>query len=161
MLRNDDAIFDTLKGHGVPFVIVGGHAVNYHGHIRLTEDTDVVWRRTPESEATLFAALRQLDAKYLGNKIDPATGIEREYPVTLPYIQATHLMMLWTANGFLDLFDYNPASPAESVDAIFETSVSDGRFQFASLEWLVRMKKASARSKDLDDLANLPDPDSR
>jgi peptidoglycan/xylan/chitin deacetylase (PgdA/CDA1 family) len=32
-------VFDVLQRHGVPFVVVGGHAVNFHGFIRATEDT--------------------------------------------------------------------------------------------------------------------------
>jgi hypothetical protein len=49
-LEPDDplAIFHTLAAAGIPFVIIGGHAVNFHGYIRTTEDADIVFRRTPE-----------------------------------------------------------------------------------------------------------------
>jgi hypothetical protein len=35
----------VLSQHHVPFVVIGGHAVNAHGVLRATEDTDVVWLR--------------------------------------------------------------------------------------------------------------------
>jgi hypothetical protein len=46
----DFRLFDVLSRHGVPFVVVGGHAVNFHGFIRATEDTDVLWIRSPAAE---------------------------------------------------------------------------------------------------------------
>ncbi len=158
MTRDDDSIFETFRRHGVPFVIIGGHAVNYHGRIRNTEDADIVWRRSANAEHALLIALTEMDAKWIGKEIDPATGIEREYPVTLAYIHSTHLMMLCTKWGFLDVFSYIPGLPEVPVEQLFDTSVTDGRYHFASRDWLVQMKTKAGRSKDLEDLAQLPDP---
>ena len=52
----DFHLFDVLTRHGVPFVVVGGHAVNFHGFIRGTEDTDVLWVRSPAAGETCRAA---------------------------------------------------------------------------------------------------------
>ena len=38
-------VFEVLTRYGVPFVVIGGHAVNYHGYIRATEDRDIVLLR--------------------------------------------------------------------------------------------------------------------
>ena len=38
-------LLDVLSEHGVPFVVIGGHAVNLHGVLRATEDTDLLWLR--------------------------------------------------------------------------------------------------------------------
>jgi hypothetical protein len=92
----DFQLFEVLTRHGVPFVVVGGHAVNFHGFIRGTEDTDVLWIRSPAAEASLLEALEKLVAEYIGNEIDPATGIERTHPVTEAFIRAERLMMLCT-----------------------------------------------------------------
>ena len=151
-------IFLILKSHGVQFVVVGGHAVNFHGYVRLTEDTDIAWMRSPENERRLLGALTDLEAVYIGKEIDRTTGIERVYPVTLGYIQANHLMMLSTRKGFFDLFDYIPGFPAEDVMRLWDTSLDDEGIRYASLDWLRRMKKASGRTKDLLDLENLPQP---
>ena len=40
-------LFKHLEEYEVPFVVIGGHAVNYHGFIRATEDVDIVFLRTP------------------------------------------------------------------------------------------------------------------
>jgi hypothetical protein len=34
--------FDVLNDPGVPAVIIGGRAVNFHGHVRATEDGDLI-----------------------------------------------------------------------------------------------------------------------
>lgn len=73
---------DLLIKYQVPVVIIGGHAVNFHGHIRVTEDVDLIYRRTPQSVPALFSALRGANAFRIGTEIDPATGIERTHRVT-------------------------------------------------------------------------------
>ena len=149
-------IFEALKRHGVPFVIIGGHAVNFHGHTRLTEDTDVVWLRSADSEIALGQALSEIRAQYIGDDIDPVTKIERTYPVTHSFIQTHALMMLCTDLGFLDLFAYVPGFPEANVQEFFDQSVEAGGFRYASISWLRKMKAAAGRNKDMDDLRNLP-----
>jgi len=154
---NNPELLAHLKRHGAPFVLIGGHAVNFHGHIRATEDTDLVWQRTAESEQALFRALAEIDAQYFGSGIDPVTRIERTINVTLSYIQCTHLMILITRLGFLDLFDFIPGFPLADVSELFATSIESDGLRYASLDWLRQMKKASGRPKDLLDLENLPE----
>jgi hypothetical protein len=149
-------LIEMLARHQVPFVIIGGHAVNYHGYLRATEDTDVVFRRTPEVETTLYAVLGQLNACWIGSEVDPETGIERTFPVSLEYIRTTPLMMLVTDGGFLDVFDFIPGHPDESVERLFESAVESDGLKFVSLEWLRRMKQTAFRVKDQLDLENLP-----
>jgi hypothetical protein len=152
----DFRLFDTLVRHAVPFVVIGGHAVNVHGYARATEDTDLIWVRSPAAESSLLRALDELDARFIGDEIDPATGIERTYPVTAAFIRSRRLMMLSTAAGFVDLFDYVPGCDDVPVTAVLESSLAVRGIRFASLEWLKRMKQAAGRPKDLLDLANLP-----
>jgi hypothetical protein len=149
---------EVLRRHEVPFVVIGGHAVNYHGYGRTTEDVDVVWIRSAESEKSLLAALIEIDAAYIGSEIDPATGLERTHPLTLPFIQSSRLMMLCTRYGFLDLFDYVPGLGQEKPERLLAESVESAGFRYASLPWLRQMKAASGREKDLLDLQNLPKP---
>jgi hypothetical protein len=156
-MADDFELFDLLKRHGVDFVIVGGHAVNVHGYRRATEDIDIVWIRSPEAEEALFRALGEIDAKYIGQEIDPATGLEKTHPVTLPFIRNSRLMMLLTRLGFLDLFDYVPGLPQEDPRQLLAASMEVNGLRFASLQWLRRMKQSAARPKDLLDLENLSD----
>ncbi|MDB5357070.1 MAG: hypothetical protein JWN24_3523 [Phycisphaerales bacterium] len=156
-MPDDFEILEVLRRHGVPFVIVGGHAVNHYGYRRATEDADVVWLRSADAEQSLLTALTELDAQYIGKEIDPKTRIERTYPVTESFIRSSHLMMLWTKHGFLDLFDYIPGFPTEDVQQLRKSSAEAEGYRYASLEWLRKMKKAAGRTKDLLDLENLPE----
>lgn len=157
VMASEFDIFAALLRHEVPFVVIGGHAVNFHGYGRLTEDTDLVWLRSPPTEQSLMLALTELEAQYIGSEIDPHTRLERTYPVTLPFIRSNPLMMLLTRHGFLDLFDYIPGLPEERVKDLFESSVEVEQIHYASLGWLRRMKTAAGRSKDALDLENLPE----
>jgi hypothetical protein len=154
-MSDEQQLLTVLRRHGVPFVVIGGYAVNFHGYVRTTEDVDVVWLRSPQAEQDLHAALTELNAAFIGDEIDPGTGLERTIPVTLQFIQSTRLMMLVTRLGFLDLFDYVPGIPQENPQSLFDSAVAMGDLAFVSLDWLRRMKHASARPKDLDDLQNL------
>ncbi len=149
-------LIDVLSSHDIPLVIIGGHAVTYHGYVRATEDTDVVFLRTPKSEVALKDALAQLGARWIGTKLDPQTGIEETYPVSLSYIRANRLMMLLTNFGFLDLFDFIPGHPHEPVDQLFDTAIECNGRKYVSLWWLRAMKTAANRPKDKLDLENLP-----
>jgi hypothetical protein len=141
----------------VPFVVVGGHAVTFHGHVRATEDVDIVWLRSPDADRRLVAALKEVNACWIDSDIDPATGLERLVQVTDPYVASKHLLMLVTDYGFLDLFDYVPGLADVTPDELAARSVAtpDG-LRYASLDDLRRMKQASGRPKDMDDLQNLP-----
>lgn len=149
------ALIDVLIRHNVSFVVIGGYAVVYHGYVRTTEDVDLLVRRTATNDAALLAALTELEAFWISDELDPATGLERVFPVTAEYVASNHLMMLGTRFGYLDVFGYVPGLPDVDVDELIRTAErADGR-PFVSLEWLKRMKRASGRPKDLQDLANL------
>jgi hypothetical protein len=158
MPSTDDplTIFQLLARAGVPFVIIGGHAVNFHGHVRATEDTDLIFERSPASEAALLEALESIHACWISDERDPATGHEKLIPVSLPYVRGEHLMMLTTDLGFVDLYDYVPGFPDVPVADIFSDSIKLDNLRFVSLLWLRKLKQAAGRHKDLDDLEHLP-----
>ena len=148
-------LLEILVRHKVPLVIIGGHAVNFHGHPRGTNDVDVIWLRTPASEIALVAALRELNASWISDEQDPSTGLERLVPVSASYVASTHLMMLVTDYGFLDLFDFVPGIPDADVQEVFDESVPLKDLRYVSLSWLKRMKGATNRPRDIDDLEQL------
>lgn len=158
MASSDDplSVFEHLARAGVPFVIIGGHAVVFHGYVRTTEDADIIFERSPASEDALLAALESIHACWISNERDAATGQERIVPVSPSYVRGQHLMMLTTDLGFLDLYDYIPGFPDLPVADVFSDSVELGNLRFVSLRWLRRLKQAAGRHKDLDDLDHLP-----
>jgi len=148
--------FELLAAADIPFVIVGGHAVNFHGYIRTTEDADVIVARSEPINERLLRVLAQINAGWIADDIDPATGLERVVPITLPYIRSRHLMMLTSDLGFIDVFDYIPGFPETPVSEVFGDCCEHGDLRFVSLAWLRRIKEQAGRHKDLDDLENLP-----
>lgn len=144
-----------LKQLGVPFVIIGGHAVYAHGYRRNTEDLDLLWLRSAASEAKLLEALTAIGAKWISDEIDPATGIERLVPVTGDFIRANRLMMLVTDVGFVGLFDYVPGCGEAAVEQVLAESIDADGLRLVSLDWLKRMKEAAGRPKDRLDLEEL------
>jgi hypothetical protein len=135
--------------------VIGGHAVAFHGHIRATEDVDIIWLRNHESEGVLLAALQEAHAQWISDDVDPATRLEKLVPVTGAYVGSTHLMMLVTDYGFLDLFDYIPGFPEARVEELWDQSILSNGIQYVSLDWLKQMKRSAGRPQDVLDLENL------
>jgi hypothetical protein len=150
------AVFRVLTRAAVPFVIIGGHAVTFHGYVRTTEDADVIFQRTPAAETALLRALESIHACWISDDRDPATGLERLVPVSASYLRGQHLMMLCTDLGFLDIYDYIPGFPDVPVTEIFADCVPLNELRFVSLRWLRQLKARAGRHKDLDDLEHLP-----
>ena len=148
--------FELLARARVPFVIIGGHAVNFHGYVRTTEDADVIFQRTAASEVALLQALQSIQACWISDEIDLSTGLERLIPITASYVLSEHLMMLCTDLGFLDIYDYIPGFSDTPVQEILADSVVLGELRFVSLRWLRKLKAQAGRHKDLDDLEHLP-----
>jgi hypothetical protein len=151
-------VLEQLCKHDVPLVVIGGYAVTFHGYLRATEDMDVVFVRSDSSELALLKALNEINACWIGNEVDPATGLESLVRVSAAYIRSTRLMMLVTDLGFLDVFDYVPGCPDVAVEELYSESVQHpAGYRFASLKLLRQMKSASNRPKDLLDLEMLPE----
>ena len=55
-----DRIVASLNKHNVEFMIIGGLAVVYHGHVRNTKDLDLFIRRTEENARRTIAALEEV-----------------------------------------------------------------------------------------------------
>ena len=155
MTGNSLAAIDALIAAGLDLVVIGGLAVNAHGFARATEDTDVVLRRDEKSLPRLLSALKSINAFYITDQIDPATGMERIEPVSMSYIRSHSLMMMGSDHGYINLFVFIPGMPNEPLGDLFATRVVVGGRAYCSLEWLRRMKRASGRPRDLLDLEAL------
>ena len=55
-----EALVRALNDAGVPFIVVGGIAVNAHGYGRLTADVDLVVRLHPDTVRAAFGSLASL-----------------------------------------------------------------------------------------------------
>lgn len=61
---------ELLNSRGVEYVIVGGHAVAFHGHPRFTGDIDFLIAATPANAARVLACLAAFGFPDLGLAVD-------------------------------------------------------------------------------------------
>ncbi len=150
-----ERILVALAEHDVDYVIVGGLAVQTHGHVRTTIDIDIYPRPTPTNLARLADALNALGAELLNPQ---GEGVQIDAR-TLP--RAT-LWQFATKYGAIDvLHDAPGAPPYEQLRArVLEITLGKLELAVAGLDDLISMKRASARPVDLEDLAALTAPDS-
>jgi hypothetical protein len=148
-----ERILQALSEHSVDYVIVGGLAVQAHGHVRTTVDIDVYPRPDPANLGRLADALKALDAEV----VNPGSeGVAIDAP-TLP--RGTPWQFA-TRHGAIDVLHDAPGAPPydELRDRALEIRLGDLTVAVAGRDDLISMKRASARPVDLDDLAALTEP---
>jgi hypothetical protein len=155
----------TLNRHAVDYVVIGGVALQAHGHVRTTQDLDIVAAWTPENVQRLAGALRELGAELRGVDAD-LLGIDLGSPEDL-YQGGNFLMH--TRHGDLDVFavDQTQGAPQSYEDLrarAIPVEVRGITLLIAHPEHLIRMKTAASafrdrpeakRRQDLDDIAVL------
>jgi hypothetical protein len=147
-----ERILAALASRGVDYVIVGGLAVQTHGHVRTTVDIDVVPRRDRANMERLADALNSLGAEVL----NPGSELMKIDAATLP------LAALWqfaTRHGAIDVLHDAPGAPSyeDLRGRALEVQLGDLTLAVAGLDDLISMKRASARPVDLEDIAALTD----
>jgi hypothetical protein len=150
------AIFQRLYEAGVRHVIIGGWAVNAHGHRRFTGDIDICPDPSPENLERLAGLLAELNARQLG--LDEFDARELPGDPTNPRsLAAGGNFRTETDIGTLDIMQWVPGANDElgyarlAEDAVgaevFGTPVT-----ICSLPALLEMKRAAGRPQDLEDL---------
>jgi hypothetical protein len=151
-----EQIFAVLADHGVEYVLVGGLAVQVHGHVRMTNDVDLIPAPTPANLERLAAALRDLDARVLN------AGAEDAEIDALMLPRAT-LWQLATRHGNVDVLHDAPGAGSFEELRSRALVVRPGSVSIpvAGRDDLIRMKSASGRPADLADIAALTEPEHR
>jgi predicted nucleotidyltransferase len=140
---NDLNLLKTLQRYGIPFVIIGGHAIRFHGVDRETEDLDVL-----VDSAGRAKELRDAVNEVLGGDLPP-------HPVALfgkPYKQIP--MKRDGMNSDILTGSYG-VEFAEVYQAAHVVEVDGLTLRFISKERLIRNKRAAGRDKDLLDVERL------
>ncbi len=144
-------LLSDLAGANVEFVVVGGVAAIAHGAARLTQDLDIVYRRTDDNISRLVAALV------------PRSPYLRGAPRGLPF--------LWDTRTVKSGLNFTLTTPAGEIDLLGEITgggnydallpycvpleVYGTRIQCIGLERLIYVKRAAGRPKDFEAIAEL------
>ena len=142
-------LFQALARHGVEYVTVGGVAIQAHGAQRFTRDLDVVIATSKDNMDRLAAALSEVDARILG----PDGRRSRSTP-NAPMLASGDQWHLVTSFGRLDLLTLpmHLGSFADVRARAYDVPLGDVTVPIAHRDDLLRMKRASGRPQDLEDV---------
>ncbi len=150
-MMEPDSLLRCLARESVEFILVGGVAAALHGSARLTQDVDIVYRRSPDNIGRLAAALR------------PHHPWLRGAPRSLPF--------MWDAVSIERGLNFTLSTDLGDIDLLGEI-VGGGRyedlltetvavtlfgldFKCLGLRRLIEIKRAAGRPKDLEAIAEL------
>lgn len=147
-------LLETLGRHQVEYLVVGGVAVQVHGHRRTTKDLDLVPAPSRGNHERLAAALDELEARQ--RDIDPGrTEVRPTDPERLRI--APIVPPLTTTHGEVHVLNEpKGGAPYEELRSRALVIDLDGvEIAIVGLDDLIRMKRAAGRPEDLEDIAVL------
>lgn len=134
-------LLKSLKDHKVRFVIIGATAFPVHGYSRATLDIDIFIKPERSNAEKTFSALNDF-----GYDVSD---------VTVDELLTKKILI----RQYLVETDIHPYVKGVSFDEVWKNKVKakfgDTFAWFASLDDLIKMKKAAGRPKDLEDLKYL------
>jgi hypothetical protein len=149
---NARAILEVLAQNRVNYVVIGGVAVQAHGHTRTTQDLDIVPEAGKSNLERLSAALETLRARPIGSARPSGK------PIRIP---ASGVVELDTDAGGIDIHLEPPGgAPYEELRARALKLDLDGiQLLVAGRDHLIAMKRASGRPIDRGDILALTEPE--
>jgi predicted nucleotidyltransferase len=146
-----EEVIEVLASEGIEFIIVGGAAATAHGSARLTEDLDVVYSRRKENIRRLVEALKPFEPRLRGA------------PENLPFrwdeetITKGLNFTLTTSLGWLDLLGEITlgGNYEELLPDTLKIKIFGKECLCLSLRRLIEVKRAAARRKDFEAIAEL------
>jgi predicted nucleotidyltransferase len=140
---------ELLNSHKVDFVVVGAHAVAFHGYPRYTGDIDFLVRSTLDNAQRVVSVLTTF-------------GFEDAAALTESLMQPEKVIQLGRPPNRIDLLT---SISGVDFDEVWSTSVAgdiDGvPVRFIGREALLKNKRASGRLKDLADVEEMDSGHSR
>lgn len=132
-------LLELFRSHGVEFLVVGGHAVAFHGRPRLTEDLDLFVRADAENGQRIVDALRAFGFESLD--LSPAD-----------FHADDRVIQLGRAPNRVDLL--TKLYGVEFADAWgrrVAAQLGDVEVSMIGRDDLIRNKRATGRTQDLAD----------
>lgn len=136
-----DEFIGLLNAHGVEFVVVGAHALAFHGAPRFTGDLDILIRPTiANAERRLIKAVEALDFPIAALQPEMLVESRRMLEMGVPPVQI-HIMS--TISGV----EWEEAA-SDRVEGPFGSH----KVHFLGRDSFLRNKRAAGRPKDLADI---------
>lgn len=141
--------FSTLNKNGVRFMIVGGEAVIFYGHVRLTGDIDVFFDRSSDNARRLYEALDEYWQGVIPG-VRHSSELQDRGVIFQFGVPPNRIDLLNDIDGVT----FDDAWPRRT-----EVAIGGGAdripFSYIGLDDLRANKAAAGRPKDLDDLRYL------
>ena len=135
-----------LDEHNVKYLIVGGQASIYYGHVRLTGDIDIFYENTKVNTEKLYKVLHEF---WAGNipVISKPEDLKQTGMVFQFGVPPNRLDLI----NDIGNVDFKEAWDTRET-ALIEVDNKNIKIFYISLDLLIKNKKYVQRSKDLDDL---------
>jgi hypothetical protein len=144
LTRDFKEFLQCLNDHGVRFLVIGGHAVGFHGYPRATADLDVWVDLDPKNAEMLVQALVEFGFN--------VPDLNKEM-----FLQRDRIIRMGIAPNRIEILTgIDGVTFAEAYQNRIKAETEGLMLSYISLSDLKKNKKASGRNKDLDDLENLP-----
>jgi hypothetical protein len=128
-----------LNSHGVEYVVVGGHAVGYHGYPRYTGDIDFFVRSSPENASRVVKVLVEF-------------GFEDANRLESDLVEADKIVQLGRPPNRIDLMTgISGVEFTEAWESAETTEMEGLAIKIIGRDALLRNKRSSGRTKDLAD----------
>lgn len=151
-------IFEKLFEEKIEYLLVGGMAVNFYGHMRMTVDIDIMLNMNNSNLQKFTNMMQDL-------------GFVPSIPVNLKDILDENTRNNWynsknmkvlslqnpKGNEIIDIFIKNPIDFDLAYDnkVILQPADNLAPIYLVNLDDLIKMKKISARPQDMDDITVL------
>jgi hypothetical protein len=153
-----EAIVGALKRHDARYLIAGGLAVVAHGYGRLTIDVDLVVQL---ETANVLRALEALGS--LGYRPVAPVAVEQfaDPAIRGAWIREKNMVVFGLHSSQhpdtpIDIFATEPFDFEQEFEHAMVGELAPGlEARFVSLETLIRMKSATGRGRDQDDIQHL------
>jgi len=136
-------LLDLFGRFGVRYTLVGGHAVNYYGYVRTTQDMDLLVLPTTENADRVMDALSAIG---FGEAGIPRELFERDKGAVHLGVEPNRIDILTSLKGVDNTTIFEGAQTVE-IDGV--------AVRIISLEDLLRVKRSSDRPRDLADADEL------
>jgi hypothetical protein len=136
-----ESLLKLLNAHDVKYVIIGASAFPVHGYVRATLDLDIFIAPEHDNAQRTLLALKEFGYDLDDLQVDDLLSkkiLIRQYIVETdihPFAAGVSFEEIWNSR----------------VEGLYGTTPA----HFASLDALIKMKKAAGRMKDLEDLKYL------